>query len=100
MRRRDAGDETILASEVPAVHADIAHAGFVVLCDKWRRRANAAAEPRLLHRRRQARHAELSQRLPSVKDILNRRAVYPARLKGLCERVAPLFEDFRWLLAT
>ena len=95
MRRRDAGNQSILASKMTAVHADIAHAGFCVLGNKRRGHANAAAKARLFDRRGQTRDPELFQSLTGVNDFLNRRAGDLARLEWLGERLAPFFINLR-----
>ncbi len=51
--------KSILAPEVAAVHADVAHAGFAILRDERRGGANTAAKARLFHWRGQAGDAEV-----------------------------------------
>ena len=94
MHRRDASDQMMIAAEVAAVHADIAHPRLRIDGDKRRGGANAAAESRLFDRRRQAGDAEFFQPFAAVNDLLNRRAGDPARLDRFRQGVAPLFIDF------
>ena len=87
MRRRDACDQSVIATEMAAIHADIAYSGLAINGDEGCGNANTAAKPRFFDRRRQVRQAKIFQRLTAVNDFLDRCVPDSPRPKWIRQRL-------------
>src|SRR5262249_35847522 len=85
----DARDKFAFTSELSAVHADVAHAGFRIFRNEWSRNANSSAKAGFLDRCGQTRDAELLQFGAGIDFLLNRSSIYGRRIDRLGERFAP-----------